>query len=43
MALLLALATFLTVAFIAGFVAFAALCVGKGDPVVEDFDHGEGA
>lgn len=42
MALVLALALFLVVGLIAGFVAFAALAVGKGDPASEDFDHGGG-
>jgi hypothetical protein len=40
MGLFLALSAFLGVAFLAGLVAFAALCVGGGDPASEDFDHG---
>jgi hypothetical protein len=40
MGLFVALSVFLGVAIMAAFIAFAALCVGAGDPVSEDFDRG---
>jgi hypothetical protein len=40
MAFFIALSAFLAVAFLAAFVGLAALSVGGGDPVDEDFDHG---
>jgi hypothetical protein len=41
MGVFLALSVFLGIAFVAAFVGFAALCVGAGDPVSEDFDRGD--
>lgn len=40
MALVLTLGVFLGVCFLGAFVAFAAMCVGRGDPIEDDFDHG---
>lgn len=41
MGVFLAISVFLGVAVIAAFIGFAALCVGAGDPVGEDFERGE--
>lgn len=41
MAFFIALSIFLAVAFLAAFVGMAALCVGGGDPVHDDFEHGD--
>lgn len=40
MAFFIALSVFLAVAFFAALLGFGAMCVGGGDPVHEDFDHG---